>query len=283
MLYAGVIANMIKRHCGIPFIVTEHSGAYWYGLVRKWQVHLVKEVLRNADSLLAVSPDLGNILERQFGHTMQPWQWAPNILDKTFEDPDAFELSNRPDNDQIRILTIGNLIHGKNIDVILKAFAAVFKGRHDVQLRIGGSGPLQQKLAHLAVQLGIIGQVVFLGQLSREQVLRELQQCYFFVLASPHETFGVVLIEALAVGRPVIATDSGGPRCIVHEGNGLLFCPGDVSALANALQKMVQEIDRYDDISIREDCINRFGEKTVVSCLIEIYRRVLSSQPLGVS
>jgi glycosyltransferase involved in cell wall biosynthesis len=68
-------------------------------------------------------------------------------------------------------------------------------------------------------------------------------------MASDFETFGVVLIEALAMGRPVIATDCGGPREIVNESNGMLVPARDNGALARAMQRMVEQRHRYEPMS----------------------------------
>jgi len=278
VLYGGVIANAITRSYDIPFILTEHSSIYIAHRIHKWQVRMVKEVLKNADARLVVSPYLGCVLEKQFGQIAQPWYWVPNVLDKTFEEQNIFEYSEHKERDQIRILTIGSLIPIKNYEGLLQAFALAFKGNNRVHLVIGGSGPLCGRLENLAEHLQIRNQIEFLGALNREQVLNEMRCCNIFVLPSHHETFGVVLIEALACGKPVIATDSGGPRCIVHDGNGLLVTPGDNVALANAMKMMVQDIDQYDPKAIHEDCINRFGEKTIVNRIVDIYSNILANR-----
>lgn len=278
VLYGGVIANAIKARYGVPFVLTEHSSAYLSGRVRKWQVPMVKEVLKNADARLVVSPYLGHALEKRFGQITQPWHWVPNVLDATFEEQNPLEGFGQEEKDQIRILTIGSLIPIKNHEGLLKAFAKVFKGRNKIQLRVGGSGPLGRKLENLANRLQIRSQVIFLGALNREQVLNEMHHCDIFVLPSHHETFGAVLIEALACGKPVIATDSGGPRSIVHDGNGLLVASDDDVALANAMQRMLQDIDRYDPKSIHEDCVNRFGTRIILNRLIDIYSRILANR-----
>lgn len=73
----------------------------------------------------------------------------------------------------------------------------------------------------------------------------------------------------------MIATKSGGPECIVNAQNGLLVPVQDVDALADAMLKMFNNINIYDSNKIREDCVSRFGEKSVVSALAEIYGNIL--------
>jgi glycosyltransferase involved in cell wall biosynthesis len=275
-IYAGAIAALLKREYHIPYVMTEHSTAYARGKIRQWQIPIVRNALSNADVRIVVSANLGKLLEAQFGEVVRPWKWIPNILGKTFEKavlPDEREAHT---GEALRFLNVANLVETKNHAGLLKAFAYKFKGKSDVQLRIGGDGPLRGELEALAEDLGIASQVVFLGLLGREQVRSEMQACDVCVLSSDHETFGVVLIEALACGKPVVATASGGPECIVHPGNGVLVPPRDVTALGNAMAEVLQGIDSYDSTFIRQDCIARFGENAVVEELRNAYVRVLT-------
>jgi glycosyltransferase involved in cell wall biosynthesis len=154
------------------------------------------------------------------------------------------------------------------------AFAAAFRADSTAQLRLGGGGPLEPNLRRLAEKLGVSGQVNFLGVLSRDQILAEMSDCEAFVLPSHFETFGVVLIEALALGRPVIATRCGGPEFIVHAGNGLLVEPGDVDRLAAALSEMRANTQRYVPEELRRDVTERFGPDQVAKRLADIYQEI---------
>lgn len=278
VLYSGVITSAIKMFYGIPFVLTEHSSAYLTNQIRKWQIHMIRNVLINADARIVVSPFLGDVLEKRYGSIIQPYHWIPNILDKAFEEQDLAKPSRRTKGDLFVILTIGNLVAIKNHAVLLRAFAKAFKGNNSVQLKIGGDGPLFGKLKDLARRLGIANQVEFLGALNREQVLYEMSKTDIFVLSSNYETFGVVLIEALACGKPVIATDSGGPRYIVNNENGILVPPGDETALAHAMERMINNITNYNPKIIRKGCLERYGESTIVDRIIGIYDHILKER-----
>jgi glycosyltransferase involved in cell wall biosynthesis len=158
---------------------------------------------------------------------------------------------------------------------LLQAFAARFQGDPTVQLRIGGDGPLRAELQTLALELGISEQVTFLGMLSREQVATEMQRADAFVLSSHYETFGVVLIEALACGTPIIATACGGPECIVRPSNGLLVPPGDVDALGAAMAQIRETSANYPPDALHSECMAQFGEQAVAAQLGQIYQSVL--------
>jgi len=102
-------------------------------------------------------------------------------------------------------------------------------------------------------------------------VREALQQCDALVNSSVIETFGVTLIEAMACGKPVIATRSGGPEDIVKPENGLLVTKDDVPALAQAIIQMAQTYTRYDPQRIRESVTSRYSEAVYVQRLADYY------------
>jgi glycosyltransferase involved in cell wall biosynthesis len=196
------------------------------------------------------------------------------VLARVFED----QMWQEPRSDtgnRFRFLSVGFLVEGKNHAGLLRAFAAQFRGGSDVELRIGGDGPLRASLEKLASQLGVVDQVTFLGRLTRPEVLRQMQVCDGFVLPSDYETFSVVLIEALACGTPVVATACGGPEHIMREQDGILVPPRDPIALGQAMREMVRTLHSYDSEGMRRSCIERFGRDALVERLNRVYHEVL--------
>jgi len=151
-----------------------------------------------------------------------------------------------------------------------------FKGSKKVRLEIGGDGPYLKPLKELVRQEELEEQVLFLGRLGREQVLHKLLQADALVLSSHYETFGIVLIEALACGKPVVATRCGGPECIVDQTNGLLVETNNIQDLSLAMLDIQKNIATYDRISIRNSCIEKFGQATVISQIKKVYSTVLN-------
>ena len=96
------------------------------------------------------------------------------------------------------------------------------------------------------------------------------------VLPSKYETFGVVLIESLALGRPVIATRCGGPESIVRQQDGLLIEPNDINALSLAMKSMVKNYENYNSLEIRQACIERFGSRSIAKKIINNYSEIIS-------
>jgi glycosyltransferase involved in cell wall biosynthesis len=137
----------------------------------------------------------------------------------------------------------GRLGPQKSLDVALEAIASV----PGVTLAIAGDGPDRGALEQRARELGLDGRARFLGSMPRERVLRLFRAADASLLSSSWENFPHTVVEALAVGCPVIATSVGGvPEVVRDEENGLLVPPGDAAALAAA-------IDRYfGDEALRE-------------------------------
>jgi glycosyltransferase involved in cell wall biosynthesis len=163
----------------------------------------------------------------------------------------------------------------KRFDLLIRAFAASFRGNTEVRLVIGGDGSSRQDLESLGRALGVQGQVRYLGGLSREGVRRAMWEAHCFVLPSLIETFGVVLIEALATGLPVIATRSGGPDDIVVPEVGVLLEPGEEHALAAAMVA-IWAGHRYDPHLLRRHAVQRYGYKAVGTQLLRVYQKALA-------
>lgn len=274
VLWGGALAEHIRARFGVPFVVTEHSSGYREGLVTPFERHVTASVLSAADVRTYVSPQLGAEMEAEYGQTGRPWKWTPNLVNPQFR-PRCRRPAANLDVPFI-FLSVGMLVGYKGYLDLLHAFAMRFLGDLGVQLRIVGEGPLHVELYRLAEELGISQQITFLGLLSREAVLAEMQAADALVHPSPYETFGVVLIEALACGLPVVAASEGGPETIIHERSGLLVPPRDHAALADAMVQMRENVTAYCPRTISEDCQRRFGTRSVVEGLVLIYREVLS-------
>lgn len=140
-----------------------------------------------------------------------------------------------------------------------------------MRLVVGGGGTIRAELEALASRSGVGRQVVFLGAIPRDAVRSAMWAADAFVLASHAENFGVVLIEALTTGLPLISTRCGGPEDIVTPEVGLLRAPGDEDGLAEALLTMRSEAQSYDRRALRAIAVERYGYASVGTRLREFY------------
>jgi glycosyltransferase involved in cell wall biosynthesis len=179
-----------------------------------------------------------------------------------------------------RLLFIGRLVPYKGVDVLLRAMTRV-----DATAWLIGDGPLRQRLEAEADRLHVTNRVRFLGPLSDAEVVAHLHACDVFVLPSvTHaETFGVVQLEAMTCGKPVVSTNvrSGVPWVNRHDETGLVVEPGDADVLADALNRLLR------DASLRERMgkpgqarVSRdFTLEAMASSTAALYREVVAPAP----
>ena len=152
---------------------------------------------------------------------------------------------------------VGRFSREKGVAVLLAAFAAVMKERPEARLRLMGEGPLGSQLHALTQVLGISGSVEFRGWASPESMQEHLDDVWCVVCPSLWaEPFGLAAIESIILGIPVVASDAGGFRETVNDGNGILFRTGDVASLAAAMLSVARGERfpgaRLDDAAIEE-------------------------------
>ena len=107
---------------------------------------------------------------------------------------------------------------------------------------------------------------------------RQITESDCFILTSRRETFGIVYIEAMAKGKPVIATICGGPESFVNESNGLLIPAEDVEAITKAIDYMVDHLDQYDGEAIRHFCQENFSEEAISKQILSLYEEVINNK-----
>lgn len=271
-LLGGAAAVEIARRAGVPFVLSEHSSAYARGLVPAAGLRLAREIAEKAERRFAVSTPFARLLENRLSMPAQSWSVMPNAVGQGFLDAPL----PGPRMGRFRFLHVSLLDDNKRAELIIKAFAQSFARAEEAELVIGGDGPTRPALEVLAASLSLAGRVRFAGRLSREQVRREMAEADTFVLSSRYETFGVVLIEALAMGLPVIATRCGGPEDIVDDETGLLVPVEDVAAMGAAMREVLANPGRYDRQRLRRLCSGRFGPDAMAMRWQEHYLGLIS-------
>lgn len=275
LLYAGSVAAEISRKYAVPFVVTEHSSAFASEMISAKGMRIAKNASSIAAKKFAVSGAFANLLNKLIGLKNALWEEIPNIVNEKFC---TYALPLKNNGNLFEFINIALMDEKKRQDNILHAFAQTCKSYPNVRLTLGGDGPERCKLEKLARDLGIAEKVKFTGLLSREQVLAEMAGADAFVLSSRYETFGVVVIEALALGKPVVATKCGGPESIVRKEDGILIPVDDVNALAAAMRQMMENRNDYDPIEIRQACIARYSEAAIATRLKQVYTEIISKE-----
>lgn len=171
----------------------------------------------------------------------------------------------------------GRLIHGKGLDLLIKAVAQI-GDQIDCVLRIAGEGPELSHLQKLAAELNLLGKIEFLPRMNSAEMPSFLQSLDLLVLPSrslPNwkEQFGRVLIEAMACGVPVIGSDSGEIPNVIGDA-GLIFSEGDVQALISQIKSLLNDGNQQVKLGKigRERVLNNFTQDQVAAATVEVYR-----------
>jgi glycosyltransferase involved in cell wall biosynthesis len=279
LLFAGAVAAEIKRRYGVPFVVTEHSSAFARALVSPRGLELAKAACVQAAHRFAVSHALASHLGGLLASDGFDWEYLPNTVSADFS---IGPLPDQKGDRCFHFINVGMMNENKGQASTLRAFAAIAGAHPEARLMFVGDGPHRRMLEDEARALGLTDRVLFTGMLARELVRDAIAAADVLVLSSRYETFGVVLIEALALGKPVIATRCGGPESIVEERDGILVPIDDVPSLAAAMSKMCNTRTTYDGGAIRASCLQRFGERAISSRLISLYRSAALAHGTGV-
>ncbi len=269
-LDAGWLALILKREFKIPFVYTEHSTYYQTGKAPVSSIPILKVIVKEASKVIAVSPQLLIQMELFLKQNITNAIVLPNIVNKKFERVLPISIQSNV----FEFISIATLEHRKGIDLLIKAFSVSFVDRNDVCLTIVGDGPMLANYQKLVTDLLISDKVKFLPAQSKEVIIDLLDRSDAFVLPSRSETFGVVIIEALVRGLPVISTICGGPEFIITPENGILIQKDNMEQLSSALTEINLEISRFNRQSIQSTALEKFGNMTFLREIAEVYQAV---------
>ena len=266
-LWGGISAAYISEKYNIPLVITEHSSVERGPYVKNSYVPFICDSYKKAQKVITVGNGLKNEIESLSGR--QDIEVIGNLVDLS-----KFTIKKRIKNEKFIFFSLAFLEGEKGFDTLIKAFAKKFKDK-EAMLYIGGDGSQRAWLEALAQENGVKKQIIFLGALSRDDVAKWMNKCDCFVLPSRYETFGVVYIEALASGRPVIGALNGGAEDIINNLNGYLVPIDDIDKLAEKMLELYKKIDSYNEEEIRSDCLKRFSPEVIVNKIISVYKEVL--------
>jgi glycosyltransferase involved in cell wall biosynthesis len=164
-------------------------------------------------------------------------------------------LAQRPaESSRFTVLFVGRFYRRKRVEILLRATAALRACIPDLEVRLVGAGPCGPQLRGLATELKLDGTVTFLGDVTRSQLIAEYNRADVFCLPSVQEGFGIVLLEAMAAGKPIVAARAGAiPEVVPH---GLLVKPESDTAIAAGIEELYRSPEERAALA-------RTGEKWV--------------------
>jgi glycogen synthase len=275
----GVYASALSRIFRVPLIVSlqgetvmddndiyEHSTSLRLGL---------RAGLRTADVVTGCSQFTLDDAVARFGLPPAEGVVVPNGVDLHDDaEPVPLELPFKR-----FVLAYGRMVEKKGFDLLIDGFRRLADRHPDVGLVIGGDGSARPALTEQIERLGLTARVILPGRLSRGQVTWATRHASAFVLPSRVEPFGIVVLEAMDAGLPVIVSSHGGASEIVRHGvDGLVVDPFDPDALASALDQILADPGAAEGfITAGRARSAEFGWEPITDLYVALYGQALST------
>lgn len=286
----GSAALELSRSSGAPLVVTARGGdVHTYPVGSRGIGRQVGEVIAGADQVLSVSRALLPGM-RSLGRPRRPMEVVYNGVDvdrfRPVEDPTSPRRALGLPESGIGLCFVGRLVRDKGIFELLDAFETLCVRHPDLWLAFVGPGPLAPEMERRIQDRDLGGRVVLAGARPADEVADYLAAADMLVLPSYAEGLPNVVLEAMACGRPVVATDVGGTSEALVDGiTGLLVPPRDADALGQALERLVSDRAmraRMGQAGRRRAC-EAFGWGRSAELLLDVYRRTLDARSSGSS
>ncbi len=271
---SGAVAVELKKRLGVPVVVTEHTHITLYKELKRKNKYYTR-TWKLCDAIIrvnkkdiplfigaGVSPNLIFYISNGY---------STNKL-KIISINEAREKLNLEKNKKI-ILNISRLYDEKGQKYLIESIERILSYRRDILVYIGGIGPLREKLELQIRDLNLKDYIKFIGFIPDEFISTWINACDLFVFPSLSESFGIVQIEALACGKPVVATRNGGSEEVINSENyGLLVNPADPEGLAsNILIALDREWDQEKILTYAK----RYSWENIARDTVSVYEQVL--------
>lgn len=286
VFFGGIAAMGIAKEFKLPYVITEHLTDFSRGkVVHPYDLKISRNVFMNARLSAAVSKSFATKLTDLLRMPSGFMQVIPNMVSDIFFE--GFIEKEKSDDSGPVIFTNAFFSKRKRIDILIEAFIEFQKHFPNARLRIGGDimrdedRDYKGQLIKLVENSGLKSKIDFLGMLNRNEVKQELDNCHFFALASEYETFGVVIIEALACGRPVVVYKSEAPAEFVKDSDGILVENLSLAGFSDGFTKLWKNYTSFDQKKIQGECRFCFAESVISQNLLRNYDGILSGFKTG--
>jgi len=273
-LSPAILAYLISKLYHIPFIVTCHGSEIRHP--KNKLVWLIQSfILRRATYVTVVSEELKRILIHSY--YVDPSRIS--IIRNGYDEKEINRLKRETEVEKSKkIIFVGSLRPIKDPYTLLLGFIKIKTKYPEVKLYIIGDGPLREQLKKVCMQNDLCSSVIFEGRKTHRETLRSIAESTIFIMTSIGEGLPTVLIEAMALGKPVVATAVGGiPEIVKHEINGLLIPPRCPECVAQALDKLLSNPDlRKKYGKAAEESVKDLSWRKISEQYEKIYKKLLS-------
>jgi len=272
---AGLLGLWLKRKYDIPYVVKEHwTGYYRQSMPKSLQQtalfwHYTKKILKGAKGLICDSRDLG----RQINDTITRVDYVeiPNVVDtKHFYYRERQKSGTR----SFVFLHASTMGYQKNTAGIIRQFLKLSRNYPTIDLELRLLGPDNENLEH-SFDKAVLkkGRVIFMGNVSYQQVAIEMSKADAFVLFSRFENLPCVLLEAMCCGLPVIATEVGGIYWHVEKDSGILVESENENALYKAMEQLIFNSTAYVHQLIADNASKKYNMHAIGQLYQETYHK----------
>lgn len=284
----ALMAVLFGKINKIPVVVSEQHSAFPLRTLTYFERLEAKWALRQANALLPVSVALQRAIAA-YG-IERPVEIVPNVVDtdqfklKGSTAPAAGPTAPQPkEHQKIKLLCVANMPESevKGYPYLFQALANLCADLH-WDLTVIGDGPLQPKYEQMVQELGLSNRVHFLGYQPKPAIVQAMQESDLFVLASVWDNMPCVLIEAMATGLPIVATNVGGIPEVVTPEVGRLAEPANAASLQSAIAEMINSRHEYQPTRLNT-LAQQYSMVSVGQQLDQIYRKQLNSTTIPAS
>lgn len=266
-LVATIHATEAGRNQGLHNDLQRYiSGVEWWLTYEAWRVIVCsRHMRREVQDLFQLPDDKVKVIPNAVGDEPLP------VVEPGFRERYAHPAEKI-------VFFVGRLVREKGAQVLLEAAPTILAACPNAKFIIAGEGPLKQSLAEQAAALGIAPKVYLTGYIDDATLLKLYQCAAVSVFPSLYEPFGIVALEAMAAGTPVVVSDTGGLGEIVrHAETGLKALPGNAFSLANQITYLLQHEERAREMAARaKEVVKRLYNWPIMASLtLQVYQEVL--------
>ena len=273
VIWGGVVANYISRQEQIPYFLTKHFTG-WITLPRrsnsKSYQKLLSHTISNSKKTFVVSSYYKEELTKKYQLNKNKLEVIPNVVNPIFYKNRCEIKIGSP----VRLIVVAYFNEHKNHITLFQAVKLLKERGVKIELIVVGDGYYKKKLRSFVIENNIEKEIQFTGLLDRSEVVEAIKKSHILVSSSTFETFGVNILEGLAIGRPGVVLDSGGPRDIMRKKDGILFFKNSPEAFVNGIQEVIENYKLYNQNEIADSCDNRFGESFIYEKIYSEYSKI---------
>lgn len=267
--FSSFYVNWLSKRFSIPFVLSQHWSGFLRRTVNDKQVASFRKSMFNAKFVLPAYFRAGE--DYKYYGIKTTIEWMPNAYNT-----DCFYPSKVPSR-SMDLLHVSGFTKEKRVRDIIKAFSISLLSHPNAILHFVGNGPNLSRITDYALSVLPDHSYRFHGHYDKFAVANMMRKCCGLIFPSEFETFGCVLMEAMACGCPVLTTHVGGIPAVVPANEGILVNVGDIEAIAKGINNMLDREHELNLVEIAKHTKERFSRESIGKRLHDVYQKAKSN------